>query len=142
VNWGRRRTERLFEDRLTSTLIAETEAFLKGTFVLACMRQNIRVPVWALINTICHGQIAQVHIAASNDANWFDTELPLDWNGASRTLARELDILVRNDRELLRQIQQSVLVPLELELIVQDEINLDPAMVVDLTRAALRSTIS
>jgi hypothetical protein len=65
------------------------------------------------------------------------------WRNAERVLANELLELVENDPDVLSRVQQTVLVPLEFELMrTAAERGLTAFELVQSTRTALRSSIS
>ena len=128
----------------SSRLIAGTEAFLSGDYANHLHRHSDRIPGWARLNTLAHGDIDSLRRAEQSPSAGKPTSLADltddSWRSALRILARELNQLVREDSDLLTHLQQHALVPLEFRLMCEG--SLTAFELVQLTRAAVRSSIS
>ena len=128
----------------SSRLIAGTEAFLSGDYANHLHRHSDRIPGWARLNTLAHGDIDSLRRAEQTRSAGKPTSLTDladdSWRSALRILARELNQLVGEDSDLLTHLQQYALVPLEFRLMREG--GLTAFELVQLTRAAVRSSIS
>jgi hypothetical protein len=94
-----------------------------------------------------HGDLRSVRLlgrpgAATRSARFADWSEET-WKTAQRLLANELLDIVSNDSAMLSLVQQTVLVPLELELMRTEATSgLTAYELLQSTRAALRSSIS
>lgn len=125
-------------------LVAESEAFLSGTFAREMRVHGDAVPGWARLNLFAHGELAVIEGLHRSDGLTpaLEAEDEDSWWSAQRALAAELVGLVDGDADLLGRIQQKVLVPLELRLIQVEAVQgLTARDLVQATRAALRSNI-
>jgi hypothetical protein len=129
----------------TARLIADAEAFLAGDYAKKVRLSGVTVPAWAQLNVLAHAGFksfveatAPIDVRQSlSEANW--AEEP--WRCARRVLASEILRLVGNDPEILCRVQQSVLVPLEFQLMNDKaKTSLSAFELVQVTRAALRAT--
>jgi hypothetical protein len=147
----RRFRRRKYDDSPVSAascrLIDDTEAFLSGDYANHLRRRRDTVPGWARLNTFAHGDLETVRqvghpfpaTVPERLAEWSEET----WKVAQRVLAKELLDLVDNDSGTLSRVQQTVLVPLELQLIhIEAESGLTALKLVQFTRAALRSSTS
>jgi hypothetical protein len=126
-------------------LIADTEAFLAGDYAKKLRLSGVTVPPWAQLNVLAHAGFksfveatAPIDVRPSlSEANWPEES----WRCARRVLASEILRFVGNDPEILCRVQQSVLVPLEFQLMDDEEkTGLTAFELVQVTRAALRAT--
>ena len=94
----------------------EFDAYLTGAYVrwLVCNRQP--VPGWAWINVVAHGELDDLRDLASalNDRSLAAVKLDM-WQQVAAFLAKDV-LTAAGDDDLLRDLQQRVLVPLELRL--------------------------
>ena len=137
--WSKRRSLSRDCDRL----ISDAEAFLSGDYENHVRRHDRRVPGWARLNRFAHGDLRIVRrarrpFAATKSAAFADWPEEA-WRSAQRIVASELLALVGDSPGLLLQLQRSVLVPLELELIgAEAKSHLTALELVQVTRLALR----
>jgi hypothetical protein len=139
-----RRNERLLA-AAAARLIADAEAFLAGDYAKKVRLSGVTVPAWAQLNVLAHAGFksfveatAPIDVRPSlSEANWAEES----WRCARRVLASEILRLVGNDPEILCRVQQSVLVPLEFQLMNDKaKTSLSAFELVQVTRAALRAT--
>jgi hypothetical protein len=139
-----RRNERLLA-AAAARLIADAEAFLAGDYAKKVRLSGVTVPAWAQLNVLAHAGFksfveatAPIDVRPSlSEANWAEES----WRCARRVLASEILRLVGNDPEILCRVQQSVLVPLEFQLMNDTaKTSLSAFELVQVTRAALRAT--
>jgi hypothetical protein len=127
----------------TSWIVADAEAFLSGEYCDLLRRNGARVPGWAQLNPIAHGDIKRFRrIRRGNGTKRLVTHADRAhqmWWCAQRMLASEIIELVQGDPERLSHVQRDVLVPLEFRLMHEGD--LTAYELVLLTRDALRSTI-
>lgn len=109
--------------RWEAALSGETEAFLDGLIIEHLTAARRMVPTWTVMNKLAHGSPSEIADLARTDGqndNTPDHEEPA-WRTAQRTLAARL--LVRaTTPDAIAQVQQTVLVPLEMQLIVRSEV--------------------
>jgi hypothetical protein len=131
----------------SSRLIDDTEAFLSGDYANHLRRRRDTVPGWARLTTFAHDDLQSVRqvgqpfppTVPERFVEWSEET----WKIAQRVLAKELLDLVDNDSGTLSRVQQTVLVPLELQLMhIEAESGLTALEFVQSTRAALRSSTS
>jgi hypothetical protein len=131
----------LFE--ASSRLITDAEAFLSGNYVDHLRRHSAVVPGWGRLTAFAHGDLDDLkrvrqplverkpaRIAESTEEAW---------RIALQVLAEELMDLVNGDSRFFSLVQRNVLVPLEFELMAEED--LTPLDLVQFTRAALRYCI-
>ena len=147
-------------------LVSETEAFLSGDALSLFQRSGRVAPAWAWLNALAHGdldcirrvrKVCTKESAALSDLqeeawtvsdpledSWREVAMRQeDWRSAERVLTDELLELVEDDSEMLRRIQESALLPLELQMLDPEGRDaLSPFELVQSTRAALRSILS
>jgi hypothetical protein len=104
-----RRRER---NRREDGLADECAAFLSGTLTDRCEADGMAVPIWAWTNVLAHGSREMIAYAVSRPSR--HRLLTRCWWIARAQLA-DL-ILEMTDGASLSDLQESVLVPLELEL--------------------------
>lgn len=125
-------------------LIAESEAFLSGTYAIHLTGHNDDIPVWARLNTLAHGDIDSLKRAEKSFTAMTATELVRltedPWRIPLGILAGEINRLVGDDPDHLTHVQQRALIPLEFRLM--RVVGLTPYELLQLTRAAMRSSIS
>jgi hypothetical protein len=147
-------------------LVSETEAFLSGDALSLFQRSGRVAPAWAWLNALAHGDLDCIRrvrkmcteesaaLADAQEEAWAVSD-PLEdswrevamrreaWRSAERVLADELLELVEDDSEMLRRIQASAILPLELQIFDSEGRDaLSPFELVQSTRAALRSILS
>jgi hypothetical protein len=111
----RRRTERAVTSYRTGApedLGDECEAFLAGRYAERLLREGRRVPPWAWLNQAAHADADTILAAADGLPD--DGEILL-WTDARATIAALVGAATAWGADL-REVQQEVLVPLELEL--------------------------
>jgi hypothetical protein len=94
-----------------SWIVEQCSAFLNGTYreLLEGRRQS--VPAWALINAIAHGDCEEVRRRAAAPAGEDDIDAYV------ARLARHALVKMRTEGVTLKEVQNSILVPLELALV-------------------------
>jgi hypothetical protein len=94
-----------------SWIVEQCSAFLNGTYreLLEAPRQA--VPAWALINAIAHGDCEKVGRRAAVQARQDDSDAYVP------RLARHALVKMRTEGGSLKDVQNSILVPLELALV-------------------------
>jgi hypothetical protein len=127
----------------SSRLTADAEAFLSGDYADHLRRRCAPVPGWGQLNAFAHGDLDHLQrvrqpVAERKLARIAEGSEEA-WGSALQVLAGELMDLVEGDPRVLSLVQRSVLVPLEFELMAEDD--LTPFDLVQFTRAALRSSI-
>jgi hypothetical protein len=148
VRWFRQRRDNgQLVSAASSRLIDDIEAFLSGDYASHLRRRSAAVPGWARLNTFAHGDLQSVRLVGrpvcatkpARFASWPEET----WKTAQRLLANELLDIIHNDSARLSLVQETVLVPLELQLMrTEAKSGLTAYELVQSTRAALRSSIS
>ena len=129
-----------------NALVVEAEGFLSGGLVDVLTSHDEKIPGWAWLNELAHGELAAVVRLSSSSAivgPSADNDVDSSWRVARQLLADNILELVGRDIAHMHRLQREVLVPLELRLMSSKaEQPLTPALLVSSTRAALRSSIS
>jgi hypothetical protein len=95
-------------------LVQECTAFLSGRYLSHCERPPGRVPPWAWVSTLAHGERSDIEAFASGtDGNACEIR-------AASYLAHALLAAIDAHGLDLRSLQRNVLVPIELECEVAD----------------------
>jgi hypothetical protein len=147
MNWLRKgKSNEQLLAAATARLIADAEAFLVGDYANKLRLGGVTVPAWAQLNVLAHAGFQRFVEATApidvrrlppSEASWPEQS----WGCARRVLASEILRFVGNDPEILSRVQQSVLVPLEFQLMDDEEkSSLTAFELVQVTRAALRAT--
>lgn len=129
---------RLRRATATRELIEESEAYLAGCFAERAARLRGGVPAWTLLNTVAHGDLAQIRAAASGAAP-ASVAYPFGWSRAARQLAVEVATVVGDDETRLAALQMAVLIPFELEFLNEHGSGGDLATALAWARAALHT---
>ena len=143
MTWSNRRSRLRSATNASRRLITDIEAFLSGDYATCLQRHGEAVPWWASLNRPAHGDLrdlqeAQRPLPGRNDP--IEASLSDAWICAERLLVREVLAFVDGDSDLLRLVQRSVLVPLELHLIEQAATSALTALeLVQAARQALRA---
>lgn len=105
------RTDR-YEDRLgtrDSWIVEQCSAFLNGTYRDLLERRRQVAPAWAWINALAHGDEEEVRRAAAPVEK-------ADCDSYVARLVRHTLVKMRNEGATLKEVQDTILVPLELAL--------------------------
>ena len=114
---GRRAEER--------ALVVECEAFFSGHHAQYLEDKNLRVPDWAWLNVLAHGSQDDIATLATGHSPHSSSGSSI-WHQAVAFLAQEL--MSRTSQEgSLAQLQRSMLVPSELNLVGQRAPPVPPA---------------
>ncbi|HET7486705.1 MAG TPA: hypothetical protein VFJ85_02165 [Acidimicrobiales bacterium] len=120
------------ENPEAAELVLEAEAFLAGTYVDHMVEAGRRVPTWAWINLLAHGNEAEVRETARGSMGvwslmrtmftgptqrdaWPNASVP-DWCRARAFLAGEVLDEIRARGCTIQDLQEEILIPLELAL--------------------------
>ncbi len=123
-------------DTTESTMAAECSAFLSGTFAEQLETQGLPVPVWAWTNLLAHG--TEALILESIGQPFRHRLLARNWWMARAALA-DIVLDLTHWSSSLPELQESVLVPLELDLASRPETSLwSPRQWEDAVTLALR----
>lgn len=96
-------------------LVEESEAFLRGTLAPALAAREGRVPAWARLNRLAHGNEASITaLAATSGVDRGEHGVEALWHTAEAYLAQEL--LTHCGCHTLGDLQHEVLQPLELRV--------------------------
>lgn len=96
--------------------VAECGAFLTGGLAAATLTRGRTPRHWEWLNLLAHGTEAQVHELAQGAGQRARTLYEAKWLAALSFLASELLDVAASGAMSLRDLQRTVLVPLELEL--------------------------
>lgn len=114
MRWRRRDEQAAATTGDGAVLGRETEAFLSGRLVQTWHDQWLMVPAWGWLTVLAHGGPDEVAALSDTATYWSPSER--SWSLALSFLAGE--ILARAPTpEALRDLQRTVLVPLELEML-------------------------
>lgn len=118
------------------TVADEAEAFVAGRYLSFCTAVRQPAPIWAHLNTVAHGTLAEVAEVARRPV---DAEQPvLMWRHVEALIARQVLTAVAGDPGALLHLQASVLQPLEERIRVETRSRpVGARRVLALTRAAL-----
>lgn len=89
-------------------LVAECEAFLNGCYLSRCAGERGRLPTWVWLNTLAHGNRADIEALAGGEAGLWDDI------GSAQYFARQLLDIADMHSLNLKSLQRELLVPLEL----------------------------
>lgn len=117
AGWPRREGEPRSGKRVESdqALVKECEAYLSGRLTLATRDQWQRAPAWIWLSVLAHGSAERIAALANDD--------PLP---EVTVLARQILTTTRCERALV-ELQQAVLIPLELEILDNSSMFVDPS---------------
>ncbi len=101
----------------------ECEAFLRGLWVDYLVENRALVPPAARLNRLAHGTPQEIRTIGRGERPERDQ---CTWNDTVRYLALELDDSANGDDATIAELQRTVLVPLELDLIRSPEPQLTP----------------
>jgi hypothetical protein len=123
------------------------QAFLSGDYADYLRHRGEAMRGWARLNNLAHGDLESLceprRPFAVPKSGAFADWLEETWRSAQGLLANELLELVDNEPGRLSRVQQTVLVPLEFELMqTEAESTLTALELVQSTRAALNSSMS
>jgi len=132
--------------QMARTMIEEVDAFLSGAAEAYGQLSSPTIPPWNRINRLAHADLpalrryqASLALLATDGHAGSDEE----WRKVQWTLTKELLGLVGDEGDLLRQIQRSSLIPLELSMIAGSAASeLSPQDLLDAGRAAMERAIS
>jgi len=128
-----------------SRMVGDIEAFLAGSYEKQLRRYGEYVPTWARLNAFAHGDLESLQqlrrAPVSRNSGWLLDSSQQPWHSANRILATELLEVVDGDVRTLQRLQIGVLIPLE-RWLMRSESELGAVGLVQITRAALRSSIS
>jgi hypothetical protein len=118
-----------------SAVVSEAEWYLSGKYLEYLYRNSRPIPVWAWINPLAHGTVADLRALAARRS----PADPADsWTAAVFLLARSVLAAVGTDEAALTRLQSRVLAPLELELTDRESPTFGPA---DLVAVVLGSLV-
>ena len=131
-----RRSEQV---RASNDVGSQAEAFVLGTYAKYLESSGRRIPSWAWINCLAHASESKLTALANGTYSWGrDGWGSTQWYRAVSFLATELLTRAKASDQTVRRLQQVVLVPLEADLVREEERRrLGPADLVTLTLAAL-----
>ncbi len=101
------------------TVALECEAFLNGTLAEYWDEKGVIVPVWAWMNLLAHGSEEQITETVAHPSR--PRRAVRNWRIARSYLATEVLDLV-DAHFTLRDMQSTILVPLELEMAARPEV--------------------
>lgn len=100
-------------------LVDECSAFIVGNLAELYQGRDGYAPLWSWTNALAHGDENTLrHLYMSNEDKQ-DTLAGQQWRSARSYLAGEVLTLAHRDGSL-RQVQQAVLIPIELQLATED----------------------
>jgi hypothetical protein len=102
------------------TIALECEAFLGGTLAEHWDEQGVVVPVWVWTNLLAHGTMEQIGETVAHPSR--PRRAVRSWRIARSYLAHQI-LDLSGDESSLRDLQWSILVPLELEMAARPEVN-------------------
>jgi hypothetical protein len=123
-------------------IVADAEAFLRGTYCDLLRLSGAPIPGWAQLNSLAHGDVTSLRRIRRGgrakelitNGNWFEQS----WTSARRVLACEIMVMVGGDPEELSRVQRHILIPLEFRLMREHDLTAYGLM--QFTRGALRSS--
>lgn len=111
MHWTDRQDDQL--DVSDSWLVEQCAAFLNGTYRELLIRRGAAVPAWAWVNALAHGDEEEVRGRAAGPTAHDSCESYV------ARLARHTLVKMRIEGVSLKEVQNSVLVPLELALVTR-----------------------
>ncbi len=107
------------DQQTSGTVALECEAFLNGTLAEYWDEKGVIVPVWAWMNLLAHGTEEQINEMVAHPSR--PRRAVRNWRIARSYLATEVLDLV-DAHFTLRDMQSTILVPLELEMAARPEV--------------------
>lgn len=117
--WWRQRGRDVLVGRDASALAGECEAFLAGRYASWLVGRHASVPPWVILNRPAHGSVADLRAAHGNQEQRRRPTRNAAAHWPVNELAAHALILADDDPERLSHLQQSILIPLELQLIAE-----------------------
>jgi hypothetical protein len=138
--WWRNRREKPYEPE--ESVADECEAFLVGTYWFYLTARRREPPLWTYINRLAHAAPDAVLALAGAPETLTPERVEepvLDWLDVEGAVADQVVALTHGDLAEIRELQRRVLIPLELALASEPNVDkkLGPHQLVALARAAL-----